>query len=339
MRYLVTGATGFLGSELTRLLLSRGHEVVALCRTPQPALEASGCVVAIGDVLDPASVEAAAAGCDGVFHCAGLVSRKPEDSQQMWKVHVDGTRHVLDAVKKAGVRRVVVASTSGTVGVSATEQTMSEDDETPHGLIGRWPYYRSKLYAEQYALKANAQDFEVVCVLPSLLLGPGDERGSSTDDVRLFLEKKVQAVPQGGVSFVDVRDAAWALEAAMDKGRAGERYLIGGCNCTVREFFSRLERVSGVKAPWLPMPKSPETAKQIVRFLDKVIDRLGGASLVDEESVDIAQHYWWIDWSKAQRELGFEPRDVSETLQDTVDDLRGRGVVWPTDDDTDRGVA
>lgn len=339
MRYLVTGATGFLGAELTRLLLSQDHEVVALCRTPQPALEAAGCTVAIGDVLEPDSIEQAAVGCDGVFHCAGLVSRKAEDAEKMWKVHVDGTRNVLEAVKSAGVRRIVVASTSGTVGVSATEQLINEEDETPHGLIGRWPYYRSKLYAEQYALKANAPDFEVVCVLPTLLLGPGDERGSSTDDVRMFLEKKIQAVPQGGASFVDVRDAAQALAAAMDKGRAGERYLVGGCNCTVREFFARLERVSGVKAPWMPLPKSPETAKQIVRFMDKIIDHLGGVSVVEEQSVDIAQHYWWIDSSKAERELGFVARDVSETLQDTVDDLRARGVVWPTDDDDERGVA
>lgn len=335
MRYLVTGGTGFLGFELVRQLRDAGHEVVALCRSDAPALEALGATVRQGDVLDAESVKRAADGCEAAFHAAGLVSRSPDDAEAMWKVHVDGTRTALGAMKEAGVRRVVVASTSGTVAVSDVEETMDETNETPNALIGRWPYYRSKLYAEQYALRLNAPDFEVVCVLPSLLLGPGDERGSSTDDVRLFLEKKVQAIPSGGMSFVDVRDAAGALVAAMQKGRAGERYLVSGCNLTMRAFFERLERVSGVKAPWLPMPKNAELAKQLVRFVDKLVDRLGGSFEVEEQSVDMAQHYWWVDWSKAKRELGYAPRDASETLAATVEDLIARGVVWPAD----RGVA
>ncbi len=329
MRTLVTGATGFLGGHLVRLLREQGREVAALCRGEAPELAKLGVTVVPGDVLAGESIERAAAGCDALFHCAGLVSRKRADTDRMWKVHVEGTRTTLDAARRAGVKRAVVASTSGTVAVSDHDETRAEDAPTPFGLIARWPYYRSKLYQEQAALERNGPEFQVVSVNPSLLLGPGDLRGSSTGDVRLFLERKVQAVPAGGMSFVDVRDAAAALCAAMDKGAAGERYLVSGCNCSVREFFGKLERLSGVKAPWLPMPKNAELAKLSVRLVEKLVDRFGGKPPVDEETVDIAQHYWYCDWSKAERELGFAPRDPMETLRDTIDDLRERGVVWP----------
>lgn len=328
-RYLVTGATGFLGAHLVRRLRTDGHDVVALCRGEAKELDGTGAQVVTGDVLDGESVERAAEGCDGLFHCAGLVSRKPEDAEAMWTVHVRGTTTALDAAKRAGIRRVVVASTSGVVAVSDKPRTISENEPTPLGLIQRWPYYRSKLFAEREAMSRNADDFEVIAVNPSLLLGPGDLRGSSTEDVRLFLERKIQAVPSGGMSFVDARDAADALVAAMEKGRAGERYLVGGWNGTVREFFERLERLSNVKAPWIPMPKSAEVAKLSVRFLDSVMKKLGGELPVDETSVDMAQHYWYCSWAKAERELAFTPRDPSDTLLDTIHDLRDRGVVWP----------
>ena len=329
MRYLVTGATGFLGGHLVRQLRERGHDVVAVCRGEAPELQRLGVQVVSGNVLDAASIERAAVGCDGLFHCAGLVSRRLADADAMMKVHVDGTRVALDAVKRAGVKRAVVASTSGTIAVSDKDETLAEDSPTPYALIGRWPYYRSKLYGEQAALERNGSEFHVVCLNPSLLLGPGDVRGSSTGDVRLFLESKVQAVPAGGMSFVDARDAAWALIAAMEQGRPGERYLVSGCNCSVREFFGKLERLSGVKGPWLPMPKSAELARLAVRFMDKVADRFGGKQAVDAETVDVAQHYWYCDGAKAARELGFFPRDPMETLRDTIADLRERGVVWP----------
>jgi len=330
-KYLLTGGTGFLGAHVAQTLRTAGHEVVALCRHDAPALTAIGCTIARGDVLDAPSVKAAAAGCDGVFHCAGLVSRHAADSDRMWQVHVVGTRVTLDAAKEAGITRAVVASTSGVVAVATDDRPRNEDDDTPLGLISRWSYYRSKLFAEQEALSRNQPGFAVVCVNPSLLLGPGDLRNSSTNDVITFLEKKVQAVPAGGVSFVDVRDAAQAMVAAMAKGRAGQRYLVSGWNGSVRDFFGRLERVSGVKAPWLPMPKGAETAKVARKFLSRVVEKVGGTLPVDEETLDVAQHFWFVDWSKATKELAFAPRDPTMTLHDTVTDLRARGVVWPAD--------
>lgn len=332
-RYLVTGATGFLGAHLVRALVARGNEVVALVRSEAKELEGidpAKLTVRRGDVLDGASVRDAAAGCAGVFHCAGLVSRKPEDAEALYRLHVEGTKTVLDACKAAGVPRAVVASTSGVVAVSDDpDHIANENDETPIGLVSRWPYYRAKLFAEKAALDRNVAGFAVVCVNPTLLLGPGDTRGSSTEDVRLFLEKKIPAVPPGGLSFVDARDAAEAMVLAMERGTPGARYLVGACNLTLREFFARLERVSGVKGPWLPMPRAPELARLGAKALSSLGARVGVSLPVDPVSLDMAQFYWYLDATRAETELGWSPRDPTTTLADTVDDLRARGVVWP----------
>lgn len=330
-RILVTGATGFLGGHLVRLLREAGHEVVALARTPDKELTALGVTFKTGDVLDAAAVREAASGCELAVHAAGQVSRKPEDTERLYRVHVEGTKNTLDACREAGVKRVVHVSTSGTVAVSEDPDAIAnETDETPIGLIQRWPYYRAKLFSEQAALERSVPGrFEVVCVNPSLLLGPGDTRGSSTEDVRLFLERKIPAAAAGGVSFVDVRDAARGVVLALEKGRPGERYLFTGCNVTVREFFAKLERVSNVKAPRLAVPRAPELTRIGMKAMRRLADRIGASMPVDEVSVDMASYFWYADATRAETELGFTARDPMETLSDTVADLRARGVVWP----------
>jgi dihydroflavonol-4-reductase len=327
MRILVTGATGFLGSHVAHALESRGHEVVRFARSLG------------GDILDAKSVGDAAKGCRAVLHCAGRVSRKPEDAEALYDLHVRGTKTVLDASSGAGVERAVVASTSGTVAVSDDPDHVGrEDDAAPIGIVSRWPYYRAKLFAERAALERNRPGFEVVSVNPSLLLGPGDVHGSSTADVRTFLEGAVPAVPAGGLSFVDARDAAGAMVLALEGGRAGERYLVGACNLTVRDFFARLSRISGVPAPWLPMPRSREMARIGARAMERLASRIGIAPRVDAPSVEMAQCFWYVDAAKAERELGWKARDPGVTLHDTVEDLRARGVVWPSDDSAGREV-
>jgi len=330
-RIFVTGATGFLGRHLVDQLLEGGHEVIALIRRdPSPPLP-DGVTLRRGDVTDEASVQDAAAGCELAFHCAGLVSRDEADAEAMYRVHVDGTKATLDALKKAGVRRVVVASTSGTVAISDDpDEVRSEDDGAPLGILSRWPYYRSKLFAEQAALERNGDGFEVVAVLPSLLLGPGDVHGSSTEDVRKLIERKIPFTPAGGMAFVDARDAARAMVLAMDKGQPGRRYLVNAANMTLRVFFGRLERITGVKAPPLSMPRTPPRLAGIgAELIGKLADRLNVPSPLDRISAEMAQYYWYCDASRAERELGWEPRDAGETLLDTVEDLRARGVVWP----------
>lgn len=332
-RYLVTGATGFLGGHLTALLRDHGHEVVALCRQAgreEEALRAQGVTVARGDVLDAPSVSAAAAGCDGLFHCAGKVSRRPEDAEELYRVHVDGTKITLDACRAAGVRRAVIASTSGVVAVSKDAREIRDEmAPAPMEIIAAWPYYRSKLYAERAALDRNQQGFEVISVNPSLLLGPGDLKGSSTGDVVQFLEQRVPMIPAGGISFVDVRDAAEAMRLAMEKGRGGERYLVGAVNLTVQAFFARLERISGVPAPKVKLPGGVLLAGLGADWMGRAAKRLNMTAPSDRVTVEMGQHFWYLDTQKARSELGWAPRDAGETLADTVADLRRRGVVWP----------
>jgi len=337
--YLVTGCTGFLGRHLVESLRAHGHEVVALVRKTADVPE--GVTTVRGDVLDRASIERALADCDGVFHCAGKVSRRPEDAEELYRVHVEGTKNVLDAAIAKNVRRAVVASTSGTIAVSDDpDHVATEEDEPPIAILNRFPYYRSKLFAEKAALARNGQalpaggTFEVVSVNPTLLLGPGDVNGSSTEDVRLFLERRIPAVPPGGLSYVDARDAAEGMRLAMVKGTPGRRYLLGACNVTLREFFARLERVSGVRGPMIPVPRvggsaGADIARTGAQLLERFTQRLGVPMPVDPVSLDMAHFYWYLDASLAEEELGWAPRDPVETLADTVKDLEDRGVVWP----------
>jgi dihydroflavonol-4-reductase len=328
MRYLVTGDTGFLGRHLREALQNGGHQVVGFSRSMG------------GDILDARAVRAAAEGCDGAFHCAGHVSRRPEEAEALYRVHVEGTKTLVEGCRDARVSRVVVVSTSGTCAVSETgDRPGSEDDPPPIGLIGRWPYYRAKLFAERAALEQDGKGIEVVVCNPSLLLGPGDVRGSSTDDVRLVMERAVLAVPAGGLSFADVRDVAEALRAAMQRGRPGERYLLGSCNLTVRELFARIARIAGVEAPWLAMPRSREVARVGASFVERVSRRVGLAPAASPVTVDMAQCFWYVDSSKAEGELQWSPRDPNATLYDTVSDMRARGVVWPSNDSVGRSPA
>lgn len=329
-KILVTGATGFLGRHLVSALRDRGASVVALCRKEEPSIAALGVEVRLGDVLDAASVRAAAEGCQTLYHCAGKVSRQPEDAEELYRVHVEGTKITLDAARLAGIERVVYASTSGVVAVSEDPKDVrSEKAPVPTDLIQRWPYYRSKLYAEKAALDRSGSSFEIVSVNPTLLLGPGDVHGSSTGDVLRFLEKKVPFVPAGGMSFVDARDAAEAMILAMASGRAGERYLISAQNLTIEAFFSRLSRISGVKAPSLRTPRSLLLARAGAELLGKIQKHVALDADLDRVSAEMAQCFWYVDASKAKNELGWSPRDPGDTLAETVADLRERGMVWP----------
>ncbi len=332
MKWFVTGATGFLGRHLVAALLARGDEVVALCRKHDSVLASLGATLALGDVMDGPSVRVAAAGCDGAFHCAGKVSREVGDAEPMFRVHVEGTKVALDALKEAGVRRVVYASTSGTVAISSDANDIrDEGSPTPIDLIARWPYYRSKLYAEQVALERSGPEFAVISVNPSLLLGPGDVYGSSTEDVRKFLEQKIPFAPGGGIAFVDARDAATAMILAMLRGLPGERYLINAANMSLGSFFGRLERISGVKGPQVRLPRTSATLASVsADLLGRAAKLIGAASPLDKVSAEMAQFYWYCSSSKAERDLGWVARDPNETLADTVADLRQRGVVWPS---------
>jgi dihydroflavonol-4-reductase len=326
-RLWLGGATGFLGAHLVRVLRDQGHELVLASRSGG---QVDGLTVHAVDVLDAQAVAESARGCDGAFLATGKVSRDKDAGEELHRAHVLATRSALAGLRSAAVPRVVVASTSGTVAVSGSSHPIADETSSvPLELIAGWPYYRSKLYAEREALAANAPQFEVVLVNPSLLLGPGDTRESSTGDVRRFLERAIPAVPAGGIAFVDVRDAARGMWQAFERGRAGERYILNAKNMTVAAFFQRLERISGVKGPTLRMPRSRPLAIGVNRLFSKALRAIGGQSPIDEVSVEMAQYFWYCSALKAEQELGFSPRDPGETLRETVADLVARKVVFP----------
>lgn len=318
---LVTGATGFLGEHLCAALVQQGHIVRGLARTRSGVLDDLGVELVRGDVLSSDDVDRALDGVSAVFHLAGAVSRDPDDAQRMMRLHVDGTRRVLDRMANAGVRRMILASTSGTIGVSKREEILDESAPYAEEIVAGWPYYASKIYQERLAFEHGTQlGIEVVAVNPSLLLGPGDRRLSSTGDVRRFLKKQIPTVPDGGINFVDARDAALATANALDKGRAGERYLLGGPNWTTKEFFERLGRVANVNPPRLKLPA--KWNKLGASLVEELYRWRGKEPPIERISVEMAEHYWWIDSSKAETELGFAQRDPQLTLVDTVRYLR-----------------
>jgi dihydroflavonol-4-reductase len=318
---LVTGATGFLGEHLCRVLVDRGHTVRGLARTRSAVLADLGVELVRGDVLAGPELDRALDGVAAVFHLAGAVSRDPDDAQRMMRLHVDGTRRVLERMAEARVPRMVLASTSGTIGVSKDEAILDESAPYAEEIVAGWPYYASKIYQERLAFEHGKRlGIEVIAVNPSLLLGPGDRRLSSTGDVRKFLKRQIPTIPDGGVSFVDARDAAEAIATALERGRPGERYLLGGPNWTTKEFFARLGRVANVAPPRLKLP--PSWARWGASAMEELYRWRGKEPPVDRISVEMAEHYWWIDSSKAERELGFAARDPQLTLVDTVAYLR-----------------
>jgi dihydroflavonol-4-reductase len=340
MKALITGATGFLGAHLLRQLCAPGKgsaaragaalRAFAQSTPPPPWLTDMGVEVATGSVTSPADVERALEGVDRIYHLAGFVSHKPEDAHRMYAVHVEGTRVLCEAAAKRGVKRIVMASTSGTVAVSRRSDEMpDETSPPPTEIIARWPYYASKAYQEETARRACGDRVELVMLSPSLLLGPGDDRLSSTRPVLQFLARDIAMVPRGGLNFVDVRDAASLFPVAMERGSPGERYLVGGYNWSFAELFGRLERLSKVPGPKLKARgKLPLLATRAQAALYR---HWGRTPPLEPQSLEMSEYYWYFDSGKAARELGFIPREATETLFDTISYIRahflGKGAL------------
>jgi len=320
---LVTGATGFLGAHLVRALVARGAGPVRAMQSSAPPawLRNLGVEVVRGSVTSPDDVARALAGVERVYHLAGQVSMKPADAHRMYQIHVDGTRILCRAAAELGVRRIVMSSTSGTIAVSKrADAGLDESSPAPVDLIARWPYYASKLYQEQAARRACRDKVELVILNPSLLLGPGDDRLSSTRTVLQFLGREIAMTPPGGLNFVDVRDVADAFLAAMERGKSGERYLLGAVNWTFAEYFGRLERLTKVSAPLLK--GRGNVTLWAAHAQAALYKTLGRTAPIDPAAVDMASHYWYFQSAKAARDLGWTPREATDTLHDTVRYIR-----------------
>ena len=321
-KILVTGGTGFLGVHIVRQLLDAGAKNLRVMASSVPAWMTDAGVEAIsGSVAEKKAVSEAVRNASAIFHLAGKVSRDNNDAAAMNKVHVEGTRILCEAAKEAGVQTMVLASSSGTIAVSEDEQIFDETFPQPVEVISQWAYYASKYYQERAAIENfDGEGRKLVIMNPTLLLGPDDERLSSTKIVLDFLGRKIPYCPSGGLSIVDARDAAAAFITALEKGGHQEKYLLGSANMTFAEFFGRLERLSGVRAPMLKVPKALAVAGSSI--IESVFKNWGRTSPVATKEVEQAEHFWYLDASKAQDELGFSPRDPQETLNDTIKYLK-----------------
>jgi dihydroflavonol-4-reductase len=323
VKILVTGAPGFLGSPLVEELRRKhGPETLrVLAVASAPEFSDRGVEVQVGSILTPANVARALQDVTHVYHLAGFVSRKPADGHRMFQIHVEGTRLLCEAALRAGVKRILMVSTSGTIAVSRRPDEMpDEDSPTPLELVSRWPYYSSKLYQERTARQVCGDGIELVMVNPSLLLGPGDVRMGSTRDVLSFLSGDVKLVPPGGLNFVDARDVAAIIPVAIYKGRSGERYLLGGHNMTFVEYFNRIERASKeyhgclrVGGRWSVRAAQAQAA---------LFRAFGRSAPIEPAAVNQATFYWYFEGSKARNELGFAPREATETIFDTIQYIR-----------------
>ncbi len=318
---LVTGGTGFLGQHVVRELLDAGMRNLRVMTTsaslPQWMIE-RGVEVVSGSITNPGDVARAVEDVAEIYHLAGFVSHELHDARRMYSVHVDGTRLLCEAARAASVKSAVMASTSGTIAVTESGDIVpNEEWPPPLDIITRWPYYASKFYQERVALESfTGSGLRLVILNPSLLLGPGDERLSSTKVILDFLARKISAVPGGGLNFVDVRDAAKVFPRAMAEGRHAERYLMGSVNWSFDKFFARLERLTKMPAPRFSFPK--KLAIGGAQVLHSLYSHWNLTPPVEPTSVEMAEYFWYLDASKAARELAFTTRDAGETLQETI---------------------
>jgi len=329
-KILITGGTGFLGTHIVRQFLDAGEKNLKVMASHVPGwMKDAGVKAVEGSVADRHDVAKACKNVSAIFHLAGKVSRDNSDAAAMNKIHLEGTRLLCEAATEAGASTMLVASSSGTIAVSEDEQMFDETYPQPVDIISRWAYYASKYYQERAAIENFDGDGRRLVILnPSLLLGPDDERLSSTKPVLDFLARKIPYSQSGGMSFFDARDVAAAFIAALEKGKHQEKYLLGAANMTFEQFFGRLERLSGVTAPKLRVPKQLAVAGSGV--ISSLYKNWGKRSPVAPNEVEQAEHFWYFDSTKAEQELGFAPRDPQETLQDTIGYLRknflGEGV-------------
>jgi dihydroflavonol-4-reductase len=318
MTTLVTGASGFVGSHVTRYLVGRGESVRVLVR-PTSRLEALadlGVERSEGDLRDPASLDRALAGVRRVFHVAAdyrLWSRRPEE---IYESNVQGTRNMLEAARRARVERFVYTSTVATIavprqGALPDEETQARLDE----MIGH--YKRSKFLAEQEALRAAADGLPVVIVNPTAPVGPGDWKPTPTGKIILdFLCGRMPAYVDTGLNFVAVEDVAAGHWLAAERGRAGERYILSGRNMTLKDLLDVLAVLTGRRAPWVRLPHAVALA---AGYADTWISRaLGREPQIPVEGVRMSRHKMWVDSSKAGRELGYQPGPVEAALKRAV---------------------
>lgn len=324
-RYFVTGATGFLGGELVKQLIGRGHQVTALVRSLDKAslLSTLGVQLHVGDITDAATLRGPMEGADGVFHVAAWYKVGARDHQLAELVNVQGTRNVLEAARDLQIPRIVYTSTVGVLG--DTRGQLRDETHYAHGPF-LTEYDRTKWVAHyEVAVPMMRAGLPLIIAMPGTVYGPGDTSGIHATLVQL-LRGRLYATPRGvAFAWVYVEDAARGLRQAMEQGTPGESYLLTGPVHSFEEAFAMAARIAGKRAPLLhPRPFVMRGAANVLSLLERWDLRLPIAA----ETVRLMAGTTWIGSSaKAERELGFTARPLDEGLRHTIEhELRQLGM-------------
>jgi len=326
MKAFVTGATGFVGSHVARALVEQGADLRLLVRANSDLRNIEGLKAerVIGDLRQPASLEKAISGCDVVLHVAADYRLWVRDPEQMYKANVEGTRAILNAARKNGVRRVVYTSSVATMGFTSNGHPVDENSPVSlENMIG--PYKRSKFMAEQAALQAGRCGMDVVVVNPTTPIGERDIKPTPTGRIVVdFLKKKFPAYVDTGLNLVDVRECARGHVAALEKGRSGERYILGGENLTLKQILDKLSEITGLPSPKIKVPYAMALATGVV---DEVVTGrvLRREPRVTIDAVRMGRKKMFVTSAKAERELGWKAVPVDDALRRAVEWFRSKG--------------
>jgi dihydroflavonol-4-reductase len=312
---LVTGASGFIGWHVARMLVETGHRVRALVRPGSQVREIEVEAVT-GDLRDPESLQRAASGCGLVFHVAADYRLWAAHPQELYDSNVGGTRNLLEAARNTGVERVVYTSTVGCIGVP---QNGLGDEASPVSIEDMsGAYKRSKFQAEQAALEFAGNGLPVVIVNPTAPVGDHDVKPTPTGKIVLdFLKGDMPAFIDTGLNLVDVRDAAKGHLLAAEKGKPGERYILGCENLTLAEILRRLAELSGRKAPSLRLPYGVAYAAGLASTAWANVT--GSEPRVPLDAVRMARKKMFVSHEKAKQELGFNPSAVDGALTRAIE--------------------
>lgn len=316
----VTGATGFVGSHVARLLVARGDRVRILARNSsrKSNIEGLGCEVVIGDLRDSMSLERCVQGCRKVFHVAADYRLWSQNPQDIYDNNVGGTRNLLSSCCEAGVEKVIYTSTVGTIGMS--QDGLPSDENSPvklDDMIGH--YKRSKFMAEQVAREFAAAGLPVVIVNPTTPVGAGDLKPTPTGKIILdFIRGRMPAYVDTGLNIVGVEDVARGHLLADEQGTVGERYILGGENWSLVEILEALARISERHTRRVPIPWLLALA---AAYLDNFV--MGTVfrrePFIPLEGVRMARHKMYVSTEKARKHLGYNPGPVEQALREAVE--------------------
>jgi len=328
VKAFVTGATGFVGSHVARALAAQGAELRLLVRANSNPRNVEGLRAerVTGDLRDPSSLDRAVSGCDAVFHVAADYRLWIRDPDQMYRSNVEGTRAILEAARKNGVRRVVYTSSVATMGF--TSNGHPADEQSPVSLDSMIGHYkRSKFMAEQVALGAAKSGMDVVVVNPTTPVGEQDIKPTPTGRIIVdFLKKKFPAYVDTGLNLVDATQCAHGHVDAFEKGRSGERYILGGENLTLKEILDKLAVITGLPSPSIRVPYFLALATGVVDevFTGRIMKREPRATI---DAVRMGRKKMFVSSAKAERELGWKIVPVDSALRRATEWFKANGYL------------